>query len=328
MNGACYNEDPMTFEKISQEFNKLRDGRGHIDQPDWKVLEVTGKDRRRFLHNLISQNLETMTVGDRKWSTLLDSKGRLIGFFQVWMLSEKILLLVHEAQKEKVFKTLDTYLITEDVTMKWWEDVKVVSAFVPSREKLMEGYKYETNRIVEENILRCMVDDFFIPSVWMILKPDQFNFLTKTMEVSEDLYKSIRIQSLFPLPGKDFDDPIPIEVPYMHQSISFNKGCYVGQETIARLHARGLNVSKKLLPFACELDSKILENDPVVFDQTEVGKVTSLAFSVTEKRKIGLAWIHRNAFEKFVTAHGESIRVGQMSNEGHLEITQNIKVEK
>lgn len=311
----------MGLEKIHQEFQKLRDGRGYFVQSQWRVLEITGKDRVRFLHNLLSQNVEEQPVGERSWSTLLNSKGKLIGFFQVWKLTEKFLLIVHEANKEAVFKTLDMYQITEDVTMKWLEDVEVVSTFVPSREKLMEGYAYQTNVIVEENILRCSVDDYFIPSVQMILKPNQKQSLASLMEISNDLYESIRIQSLFPLPGKDFDDPIPLEVPFMHRGVSFTKGCYVGQETVARLHARGLNVSRKLLPFACELDVNISPNDVVNFDQTEVGKITSIGFSPREKRKIGLAWIHRNAFGKFVSVNGQAIRVGTMSDEGEFQIT-------
>lgn len=318
----------MGIEKIHQEFQKLRDGRGHMIQSDWKVLEVSGKDRVRFLHNLLSQNVEEQVTGERLWSTLLNSKGKLIGFLQVWKLSEKFLLILHDSQKDQVFKTLDMYLITEDVTFKWWDQVQVVSTFVPSKDKLLEAYPYQTNKIVEENILRCLVDDYFIPSVMMILQPDQQKFLQNTMEISNDLYESIRIQSLFPLPGKDFEDPIPVEVPFMHRSISFTKGCYVGQETIARLHARGLNVSRKLLPFACETEAKIAPKDPVVFDQTEVGKVTSIAYSVMEKRKIGLAWIHRNAFGKFVTVNNENIRVGDMSEEGQFQITGSYKVFK
>ncbi len=311
----------MGVEKIHQEFQKLRDGRGHVIQKDWKVLEVAGKDRVRFLHNLLSQNVEEQAVGERRWSSLLNSKGKIIGFFQVWKLEEKFLLIMHDVHKDQVFKTLDMYLITEDVSFKWWENVQIVSTFVPSKEKLLEAYPYETNKIVEENILRCLVDDFFIPSVCMIMMPDQQKFLQQTMEISNDLYESIRIQSLFPLPVKDFDDPIPLEVPFMHRAVSFTKGCYVGQETIARLHARGLNVSRKLLPFACELDADVKEKDSVIFDQAEVGKVTSLAFSSMDKRKIGMAWIHRNAFGKFVTVNNQNIRVGTMTDDGKMQIT-------
>ena len=318
----------MGLEKIHQEYQKLRDSRGHIIQNDWKVLEVAGKDRVRFLHNLVSQNVEEQAIGERRWSSLLNSKGKIIGFFQVWKLAEKFLLLIHDSQKDAVFKTLDMYLITEDVSFKWWENVQVVSTFVPSKEKLNEGYAYETNKIVEEPILRCLVDDYFIPSVCMIMQPDQQKFLQKTMEIANDLYDAIRIQSLFPLPGKDYEDPIPLEVPFMHRAVSFTKGCYVGQETIARLHARGLNVSRKLFPFACEIDATVSEKDPVIFDQQEVGKVTSLAFSALEKRKIGMAWIHRSAFGKFVTVNNQNIRVGSVSEEGHLEITSEKKMKK
>lgn len=300
----------MNLDQIHQEYSHLRDERGYFVQSDWHVLEVSGKDRNKFLHNLLSQHVDEQSVGERRWSTLLNSKGRLIGFFQVWKLAEKFLLLVHEAQKKEVFKTLETYWITEDLQFKWLENLQVISTFVPSMEKLLEGYAYQTNKIVEENILRCSADDYFIPSVQMLVTNEQKNTVTSSaVEISKDLYECIRIQSPFPLPIQDYSDPIPLEIPFMHRAISFTKGCYVGQETIARLHARGLNVSKKLLSFACDAGVNISVQDQVMLDQAEVGKVTSIAFSPTAQEKIGLAWIHRNAFGKTVNIRGQIIGV-------------------
>ncbi len=300
----------MNIDQIHQEYSHLREDRGYFVQTGWHVLEVSGKDRNKFLHNLLSQHVDEQSVGERRWSTLLNSKGRLIGFFQVWKLAEKFLLLVHEAQKAEVFKTLETYWITEDLQFKWLEDLQVISTFVLSKEKLLEGYAYQTNKIVEENILRCLVDDYFIPSVQMLVTNEQKKTVTSSaVEISKNLYECIRIQSAFPLPVEDYNDPIPLEIPFMHRAISFTKGCYVGQETIARLHARGLNVSKKLLSFSALADVDVSLQDQVMLEQTEVGKVTSIGYSPTTQEKIGLAWIHRNAFGKTVNIKGQNLKV-------------------
>ncbi|MEZ4845498.1 MAG: glycine cleavage T C-terminal barrel domain-containing protein [Bdellovibrionota bacterium] len=268
-------------------------------QSDWSVLEITGKDRVRFLHNLLSQHVDEQKEGKRRWSTLLNSKGKLIGFFQVWKLENRFLLVVHQAHKLEVFKTLETYWITEDLNFKWLEDQVVVSIFGSTAESLpqIEG-------------VSLAVDDYFIPSVQAIVNESQKQAIqNKYAAISPELYEAIRIQSEFPLPEIDYTDPIPLEVPFMHRAVSFVKGCYVGQETIARLHARGLNVSKKLLPFECAIDSHISPQASVMEQQTEVGKVTSLAFSPTQKEKIGLAWVHRNAFKKNLTVNGQAIEV-------------------
>lgn len=303
-------EQCMNVSQIHQEYSGLLKVRGYFVQSDWHVLEVSGKDRNKFLHNLLSQHVDEQSVGERRWSTLLNSKGRLIGFFQVWKLAEKLLLLVHEAQKAEVFKTLETYWITEDLQFKWLEDLQVISTFVLSKEKLLEGYVYQTNKIVEENPLRCSVDDYFIPSVQMLVTNEQKKTVTSSaVEMSKNLHECIRIQSAFPLPIQDYSDPIPLEIPFMHRAISFTKGCYVGQETIARLHARGLNVSKKLLSFAAPVDADISVQDLVMLDQTEIGKVTSMGYSPTSQEKIGLGWIHRNAFDKTVNIKGQIIKV-------------------
>ncbi len=302
----------MQTDKIHQEFQSLVNGRGYFIHLNRHVLEIIGKDRSRFLHNLLSQHVEEQDVGERRWSSLLNSKGRLIGFFEVWKLQDKFLLIIDQAHKENVFKTLETYWITEDLAFKWLENIQVISTFVPSKEILLQGYPYETNKIVEESILRCSVDDFFIPSVTMIVTPEQMkNVSASATEISPELFGSIRIQSGFPLPKIDYEDPIPIEIPFMHRAVSFNKGCYVGQETIARLNARGLNVSRKLLPFKTS-DFSIAPQALVMADAIEVGKITSVAASPIENKTIGFAWIHRNAFGKVVKVNGQTIEVSDV----------------
>jgi folate-binding protein YgfZ len=298
----------MGADKIHKEYQSLTSRRGYFSWSNRQVLEITGKDAEKFLHNLLSQHVEEQQVGERRWSTLLNAKGRLIGFFEVWKLEQKFLLIIHQAQKEQIFKTLETYWITEDLAFKWLDNVQIVSTFIPSKEVFFKGYAYETNKIAEEPLC-CRVDDFFIPSMTMLVSQEQMrNVSVSAVEISHDLFESIRIQSGFPLPMVDYEDPIPIEVPFMHRAISFTKGCYVGQETIARLHARGLNVSRKLLQFSTS-NSLIEPQNIVMADGAEVGKVTSIAFSPTQNQKIGMAWIHRNAFDKAVTVNGQAIEV-------------------
>ena len=299
----------MDLEKIHQEFQSLDKGPRYWIQSDWSVLEITGKDRVRFLHNLLSQHVDEQGNGERRWSTLLNSKGKLIGFFQVWKMENRFLLIVHNGQKEEVHKTLETYWITEDLNFKWL-DLHVLSIFSASEEKLKSRYPGGTDKIIEDGIIHAVVSDYFIPSVSMIATQDQKKEIESEFKpVSNELYEAIRVQSKFPLPGVDFEDPIPLEVPFMHRAVSFTKGCYVGQETIARLHARGLNVSRKLLPFQCDLEANVSSQSVVMEQKAEVGKVTSIAFSPTQKEKIGLVWVHRNAFKKDLTANGQAIEV-------------------
>lgn len=139
----------------------------------------------------------------------MNAKGKVIGFFQVWKLDEKILLIVHQSQKAVVDQELQKYWITEDIEMKWLDEVQVVSVFGSVKERFFEEYSYQTNQIVEGEILRCSVDDFFIPSVQMILWPDQKLVLSKiNLEIKEALFESIRIQSKIPLPKKIMTKPL------------------------------------------------------------------------------------------------------------------------
>lgn len=123
-------------------------------------------------------------------------------------------------------------------------------------------------------------------------------------EINADQFEQERIKLGFPLYAIDYQDPIPLEVPFMHQAISYTKGCYVGQETIARLYSRGMNVNKKLVQISS--NNPFQKGDLLYYFEDEVGEVTSAIQNdgVTN----GLGWLKRKGFD-------HKISVGIKKNE-------------
>jgi folate-binding protein YgfZ len=287
----------MLIQKIYQEYQLVKKERGSIVDPNWQVVEVKGADREKFLNNMLSQNIAEQPINQRKWACLLTNKGKLIGFFQVWKLKDRCLLVMHQSQSETVMKTLDMYALADDVTFSKLTDIHVIFIFGNS-----SGV---ANQIEDGDEIKCTLDDFSIPCTQVLSKKQN----TSGIVMSPELFESIRVQSGFPIPQKDYEDPLPLEVPFMVKGVAFQKGCYVGQETVNRVWSRGMNVSKKLLRFSCGIDSTIEIGNLVFSEGSEVGKVTSLTVSPTTDQRVGLAWIHRNAFDKPATVNNQVIEI-------------------
>lgn len=226
------------------------------------ILTLQGKDAVSFLHNLVSQDILSIQKDHARFSCLLTSKSKLVAFFQVWMRENQIDLFMESDFLEPCLQTLDQYLITEDVAMT-------------KHDRAYALYTHESGQ------------DLFLPTSIHFEKPNISNF------ISDEEFEVIRITSGYPLYKKDYTDPIPFEVPFMHQAISTTKGCFVGQETIARLFSRGLNVNKKLMRISCE--QAIVSGDEIYMEDQKVGYVTSCAKK--DQEWIGLAWIARGGFQ-------------------------------
>lgn len=113
-------------------------------------------------------------------------------------------------------------------------------------------------------------------------------------------FERFRVCQGIPIYGKDIgEDTIIAEVPYFQDAISYTKGCYPGQEIIARLASRGGNVSKRLMGVEV-MDTQGLKNKEVdvIYQGEVVGRLTSGTYIIeASNRYIGMGLIHRKAFE-------------------------------
>lgn len=233
------------------------------------AVEISGSDRYNFLQALFTQDLESIDLGSFGWSCLLDSKSKLIALIGVERQYERTLLYIHSSKTAEVVKTLDMYTIIQDVSIK----------------------------VLEEDVF--VVVDLENKEATLALTP------IATLK-SNEIFEPLRLACGFPLPKIDYQNNLPLEVGFFHQAISMTKGCYVGQETIARLYARGMNVSQKLVHISCS--HKVLAGDSVFgVNSDEVGKVSSAA--IFNNQYFGLVWVKRKGFDQVLRINDQDITV-------------------
>lgn len=167
--------------------------------------------------------------------------------------------MMHKDVLESTKTSLERYIITEDVEIQALDTKTVYVDFSA------QGVRVSTHKRANQPLIQ------------------------------DDVFETQRIARGFPRYAKDYFDPLPLEVPFMHQAISFTKGCFVGQETVARLYSRGMNVSKQLS--RVQTKEPIQEGDKVFLqDGTEVGEVTSSA--TADGITHALSWVSRKGFDQ------------------------------
>ena len=216
----------------ASEYELLSEAAGLVDRSDRAKFLVRGGEAAEFLQGQVSNDVEALEPGTGCYAVILNHKGKLRTDLRV-LRGEDFFWLDTEAIGHAVLAhMLRTYALGRDVQ---WEDVSatrtLVSVVGPAARELVDGPEHS----FEERDGRMYVATAL--GVDVIGEPGlELDFETVTEEAAECL----RIESGRPRLGFDMDaETMPQEAGINERAVSFTKGCYVGQETVARLHYRG-----------------------------------------------------------------------------------------
>jgi tRNA-modifying protein YgfZ len=216
----------------TSEYELLSEAAGLVDRSDRAKFLVRGGEAAEFLQGQVSNDVEALEPGTGCYAVILNHKGKLRTDLRV-LRGQDFFWLDTEAIGHAVLAhMLRTYALGRDVQ---WEDLSASRALVsvvgPAARELFEGPEHS----FEERDGRMYVATAL--GVDVIGEPGlELDFETATEEAAECL----RIESGRPRLGFDMDaETMPQEAGINERAVSFTKGCYVGQETVARLHYRG-----------------------------------------------------------------------------------------
>jgi folate-binding protein YgfZ len=263
---------------------------GVVQLVDWSTLAIKGADRVTFLQNMCTNDVRALQVGDSREAFLTDVKGKIVGHVIVFAREDSLLLLGVPGQVARWIAHLDRYIIREDVQLADATERFQWSIVIGGRPAAEVG---ELGRALGP----CQ--QLWMPGVWMAMESAGELAKPQAVEVSDAIWHALRIESGWPLYGVDFDGShLPQEVSRNAQAISFRKGCYLGQETVARIDALG-HVNKHLA--TVEATDELRAGDELSADEQIVGHFTSAAYSPRRKSWIGLAMLRRGHNEPGAT---------------------------
>jgi folate-binding protein YgfZ len=312
----------LHFGDPREEYFAARDSAALFDVSDRTQIELLGADRAKFLHNFCTNNVKALNPGQGCEAFITNVKGRVLGHVFAFAAPDSIWLDSVPGAEGALVAHLDRYVITEDVVVRG-RSGEFGEVFVsgPASPKSLAQLRVETAELSNLDHAKTSAFDFpcFVRRADVLGAP---GFLLSAHR--EDLgtlweriagagvhpagaqeFEALRIEAGFPIYEVDIsDDNIAQEAGRTRQAISFTKGCYLGQEPIARLDAlghtnrelRGLRLADGSIP---ERGAPVTAADGA----QEIGRVTSSALSYADGCGVALAYLRRPFLERGANVH-------------------------
>ena len=292
--GATFGENtiPLSFGNDEAALQAVETGVALCDRSHWGRIRVSGADRLRFLHNQTTNQLEQSQPGQGCDTVFVNSTARTLDLVTAYIEPESVLLLVSPGQAQPLIDWMDRYIFFADqVTLA--DETATTVAFTllgPESGPLLRQLgldtplnaphgSHETVTIQDMAVQVAVGSGLTTPGYTLIAPQDaaaalwQHLIETGATPLGAQVWEQLRILQGRPLSGKELTDDInPLEAA-LWQAVSFDKGCYIGQETIARLNTYQ-GVKQQLWGFA--LADWAEPGTNITLDGNKVGMLTSV----------------------------------------------------
>lgn len=277
----------------------LREVGGFATLDNWSVIEVAGPDAQQFLQARVTSDVKVLQSGQGQESALLDRKAHLLASFFIYFLNDTYWLLATSNQSAGIVKELETYLFSEKVSIK---DVTAEKILCTVQGPFAQALLSETIASAESPICINKSITGELGFVLIIDKNDTA-LLAKLEKQALDLGMAnlspedlsvARIEAGLPEYGTDVSsENILPETSLDSACVSYTKGCYLGQEVIARVKAQGAP-RRALMGLVFDgAVNKFPINSEVLVDGKSIGQLKSNTYSPTLKTAIALILIAR-----------------------------------
>ena len=259
-------------------YNKIRNGETGFYEQKRALIAVSGKEAIQFLNGLITNDVAKLEDGSQMLAAFPNAQGRLLALVRVMRVGDKFLFETEESTHEKVHNNLFRFTFAGDFFVEDLSDnYKFYSIF---------NFKSEISDSETLIFPNGNLTDIFVP----IDSAETFK-IENVIEISDELYEVLRIENGIPKYGVDIDETTIVPEIGLTDVISYNKGCYIGQEIIARIYFRG-HIAKQLKGLIFEDGANVQTNDELKSTEGKnAGRVTSIVFSPKSQKTIALGYV-------------------------------------
>jgi len=324
---ACGDEPQVLhFGDPLAEYRSVVDATGVSDVSRRTQIELTGEDRATFLHNMCTNEIRKLAPGNGCEAFLLDAHGRVLAHILVFCRADSLVLETVPGQGPRILTHLDRYLIREKVELHDrgadWAELLVAGktcaellSRVMSQPPPTGSFEHVDNNVGDFAVQVRRVDLTLPFSFLISCASGDAAKLWRTLRNSgaaacgEQAVEMARIEAGTPYYGQDISEKnLPQELARDARAISFVKGCYIGQETVARIDALG-HVNRTLCGVRYAGDKIPSVGDELRSGAQVVGEVTSAAWSPRLSSPLALAYVRRGSNApgtKFESGLGEA----------------------
>jgi folate-binding protein YgfZ len=296
--------------EIDAEYRELLEGAGLVERSHRALVEVAGPDAAEFLQGQLTNDVAALAPGEGCYAAMLNPKGRILADMRVLhVAAERFLLDTESSAQDAVLRDLRRYKIGRRVeVLDRSADSSVLSLVGPRAEEVVAGATGlrpgpEEHSVVGDGIYATRTD----VGVDVIAEKDAASLREALLDagaraVSLASAEIIRVGTGRPRHGLDMsEENLPAEAGIVERAVSFTKGCYVGQEPVARMHYRG-HPNRHLR--GLRLAGPAEPGTPIFAGENEVGRLGSAVVSPA-LGPIALALVRREV------EPGDEVSVGE-----------------
>ena len=315
---------PVSFGNDVAAMQAVRDGVTICDRSHWGIIRVTDDDRIRFLHNQSTNDFQILKPGQGCDTVFVSSTARTIDLATAYVTEDAVLLIVSPNRRQYLIDGLDRYIFfadrvkLEDVT----GETAIFSLLGTKSDEILAklgissiiGHSYASHQLVQLKDVEIRIavgSGLATPGYTLIVPVDKAATVWEqiveagTVPLGDRVWEQLRIEQGRPVPDKELtEDYNPLEAG-LWQTISFNKGCYIGQETIARLNTYK-GVKQHL--WGIRLNAPAAPGSIITVGEEKVGVLTS--YTDTDEGGFGLGYIRTKA-----GGIGLQVKVGEITGE-------------
>jgi folate-binding protein YgfZ len=312
------------------EYSAVRSGgAGLIDLSARGRILISGTEAVMFLNGLITNDMKTLTVNTWMPAVFPNVQGRLLAAVRVIHRDDGFLIDTESETRDTVIKLLERFTLAGDfrladltrntaqLSIQGVKAPEIIAAIFGETvanlgRDAVASVNSQSKQITAIRATHTAEDgfDLFVNATEAETLRDSF-IKAGVQPIGSDTSETLRIEAGIARYGIDMDETNVVTETNLDDAVSFEKGCYIGQEIIARIKYRG-HVAKKIAGLICEGEVS-LESGAKIFssDDKEIGRVTSVAFSPRLNRTIALSYVKYDYL-----APGTSVKV--LAGEGEI----------
>jgi folate-binding protein YgfZ len=300
----------MTKSALSADYSAVRNGgAGLIDLSARGRILISGSEAVMFLNGLITNDMKALAVNTWMPAAFPNVQGRLLAAIRVIHREDGFMIDTENATRDTMVKLLERFTLAGDFRLTDLTGNTALLTIQGARapeimanifgqplanlaRDAVTGVDWQGQQITLIRATHTAEDgfDLFVNAAEVETLRDAF-IKSGAPAVGDDTIETLRVEAGIARYGIDMDETNVVTETNLDDAVSFTKGCYIGQEIIARIKYRG-HVAKKLAGLILEGEVS-LESGAKIFsvDDKEIGRVTSVAFSPRLGRTIALGYV-------------------------------------
>ena len=314
------------MQKDKKVYKLIHEGETGVFTNSCGFIGVGGSEAVSFLNGLITNDVVKLAENSWMLAAFPNAQGRLLAVVRVLRQHDKFLFVIEKETYEKILKNLERFTLAGDFQVNdSTEKMQLVSARgEKSAEVLGKILNQDLTKIQNNEIFHAKYKGITL-TIFHPIREKGFDIIAPKQQakdlqahllrnkaefISNELREILRIENGIPLYGVDMDETTIVPEIGLPELISYNKGCYIGQEIIARIHFRG-HVAKQLTGLILSVESRESRVESRELKSPEgknAGKITSAVFSPKLEKTIALAFVRYDYL-----AEGTELKIGEQT---------------